>query len=307
MPAIEVQDLKKYYGDTRAVDGVSFAIEQGEVFGMLGPNGAGKTTTTEIIEGLRLPDSGTVRVLGLALPQNTRRVKGLIGVQLQTTALYPRLTVREVLDLFSSFFPGEKRSTDTLIDMVNLHEKEKALSKDLSGGQRQRLSVALALINKPHIVFLDEPTTGLDPQARRSMWETIREVQKSGATVFLTTHYMEEAQELCDRVAVVDAGKIIALDTPNTLISQHFKESVIEFQLTGEAPPEGTFRKLKGVTRPGIRENGKVTMYTTDSTATLGGLTDLAEAGTVKFDSLYVRRATLEDVFLKLTGKHIRE
>ncbi|MBF8282168.1 MAG: ABC transporter, partial [Anaerolineales bacterium] len=221
MPAIEVQDLKKYYGATKAVDGISFTVEQGEIFGMLGPNGAGKTTTTETVEGLRVADSGEVRVLGLDVKREPQKVKSRIGVQLQTTALYPRLTVREVLDLFSTFFPGEKRSTDTLIEMVNLREKEKTLSKDLSGGQRQRLSVALALINKPDIVFLDEPTTGLDPQARRSMWETITEIRQSGATVFMTTHYMEEAQTLCDRVAVVDIGKIIALDTPNALINQH--------------------------------------------------------------------------------------
>jgi ABC-2 type transport system ATP-binding protein len=307
MLAVDVQGLKRYYGATRAVDGVSFTVEQGEVFGMLGPNGAGKTTTVEIIEGLRVPDSGTAHVLGLDVRREARRVKNLIGVQLQTTALYPRLTVREVLDLFSSFFPGEKRSTDEVIETVDLREKERTLNKNLSGGQRQRLSVALALINKPQIVFLDEPTTGLDPQARRGIWEVIREIQRSGATVFLTTHYMEEAQALCDRVAVIDAGKIIALDTPNALIDQHFQETVIEFELNSDLPPEGTFRHLLGVTRPAVRENRHVTIYTNDATTTLGGLTDLAEAGTIKFDFLYVRRATLEDVFLKLTGKRIRE
>jgi len=282
-------------------------VERGEVFGMLGPNGAGKTTTVEIIEGLRVLDSGSVGVLGLDVTRETQEVKSRIGVQLQTTALYPRLTVREVLDLFSTFFPGEKRGTDALIDMVGLREKEKALCKNLSGGQRQRLSVALALINKPQIVFLDEPTTGLDPQARRNMWETIRQIQKSGATVFLTTHYMEEAQTLCDRVAVMDMGKIIALDTPSALIGEHFQETVVEFELNGDLPQEGAFSNLKGITRPTVRENRHATMYTNDITATLGGLMDLAEAGTIKFDSLYIRRATLEDVFLKLTGKHIRE
>lgn len=307
MPAIEVHNLKKYYGATKAVDGVSFTVNQGEVFGMLGPNGAGKTTTTETIEGLRQPDSGTVQVLGLDVTRETQKVKARIGIQLQTTALYPRLTVREVLNLFSTFFPGEKRSTDTLIDMVNLREKEKTQSRNLSGGQRQRLSVALALINKPDIVFLDEPTTGLDPQARRSLWETVREIQSSGATVFLTTHYMEEAQVLCDRVAVVDAGKIIALDTPNALINQNFQETAIEFDLTDGQPPEGTFRQLKGVSRAGVREGQHITLYTHDSTATLSDLTSLAEKQVVTFDALHVRRATLEDVFLKLTGKRIRE
>jgi ABC-2 type transport system ATP-binding protein len=307
MPAIVVNDLKKYYGQTRAVDGISLTVEAGEVFGMLGPNGAGKTTTTEIIEGLRLPDAGTVRVLGLDVKRQARQVKERIGVQLQTTALYPRLTVREVLTLFATFFHGPKRSTDELIDLVNLREKEKTLSKDLSGGQRQRLSVALALINRPEIVFLDEPTTGLDPQARRAMWETIRQIQAAGATVFLTTHYMDEAQRLCDRVAVVDAGKIIALNTPAALISEHFRERAIEFELSGPMPAEGTFRALKGVTRPAVREGEHVTLYSADTTATLGHLTDLSESGQLKFDDLHVRRATLEDVFLKLTGKHIRE
>lgn len=307
MPAIEVQDLKKYYGATRAVDGVSFTVEQGEVFGMLGPNGAGKSTTTEILEGLRKPDSGNVQVLGLDVTRQTREVKSRIGIQLQTTALYPRLNVREILDLFSSFFPGEKRSTDTLIDLVSLREKEKTLSKDLSGGQRQRLSVALALINKPEIVFMDEPTTGLDPQARRGLWETIREIQKSNTTIFLTTHYMEEAQTLCDRVAVVETGKIIALDTPEALIQQNFKETAIEFDLADEAPPEGTFRNLKGVSRPAVREGRHVTLYTNETMATLSELTNRAQAGDLKFDDLRIRRATLEDVFLKLTGKRIRD
>jgi len=165
----------------------------------------------------------------------------------------------------------------------------------------------LALINKPEIVFLDEPTTGLDPQARRLMWETIRQIKASGATVFLTTHYMDEAHMLCDRVAVVDAGRIIALNTPSALISQHFRERAIEFDLTDPMPPEGTFRALPGVTRPGVREGNHVTLYTDDTTVTLGGLTGLSENGQIKFDDLHVRRATLEDVFLKLTGKRIRE
>jgi ABC-2 type transport system ATP-binding protein len=307
MNAIEVKDLKKTYGETRAVDGVSFSVERGEIFGMLGPNGAGKTTTTEILEGLRTPDSGSVRVLGLDVLRQAQKVKERIGVQLQTTALYPRLTVREVLNLFATFYSGEKRSTDQLIDMMNLREKQKTQSKDLSGGQRQRLSVALALINKPEIIFLDEPTTGLDPQARHSLWENIREIHKAGTTVFLTTHYMEEAEVLCDRVAVVDSGKIISLDSPSGLIHQHFKETAIEFDLTNGTPPEGTFRRLQGVTRPAVRENKHVTIYTNDAALTLGGLTDLAREGAIKFDDLHVRRATLEDVFLKLTGKHIRE
>ena len=307
MLPIEVHDLKKYYGATKAVDGISLTVNRGEIFGMLGPNGAGKTTTTETIEGLRQPDSGTVRVLGLDVVRQAKEVKGRIGVQLQTTALFPQLTVREVLDLFASFFPGEKRGTDELIDMMNLREKASTRSKNLSGGQRQRLSVALALINKPEIVFLDEPTTGLDPQARRGMWDTIRQIQASGATVFLTTHYMEEAEVLCDRVAIVDMGKIIALDSPRGLIRENFQESAIEFDLATGQPADGTFRQLKGVSRPALREDSHVTLYTVDATATLSGLTSLAAEQVITFDALNIRRPTLEDVFLKLTGKRIRE
>jgi len=303
---IEVADLKKYYGETKAVDGITFYVEQGEVFGLLGPNGAGKTTAVEIIEGLRVADSGEVRVLGLDVSQKTLAVKNRIGIHLQTIALFRRLNVREVIDLFRSFFNRETHNTDWLIDLVNLREKEKILSKDLSGGQRQRLSIALALINKPEIAFLDEPTTGLDPQARRNMWETIREVRADGATVFLTTHYMEEAQTLCDRVAVVDAGKIIALDSPKNLINEHFQETAVEFESLLDMPIAGTFRTIKAVTRS-RRDGNLVTLYTCDTTATLSGLTRMAEEGTIHFEDLHVRRATLEDVFLKLTGKRIRE
>jgi len=306
MTAIEIRDLKKYYGETKAVDGISLEVGQGEVFGMLGPNGAGKTTTVETAEGLRDPDSGSVRVLGMDVTKNTQAVKERIGVQLQNTALYPRLSVREVIDLFQTFFNGKRRPTDELIDIMNLREKQDTYSKDLSGGQRQRLSVALALINHPEIVFLDEPTTGLDPAARRSMWETVQQVQGDGATVFLTTHYMEEAEALCDRVAVVDVGKIIALDSPNRLIGEHFSESAVEFETQMEAPPDGTFMSLAAVTR--TRRDGKrITLYSADTAATLKGLTDLADQGVIKFNDLHVRKATLEDVFLKLTGRRIRD
>lgn len=306
MPAIKLIDLKKYYGDTKAVDGISLEVSQGEVFGMLGPNGAGKTTTVETMEGLRKPDSGTVEVLGMDVTKETRAVKERIGVQLQNTALYPRLTVREVIDLFQTFFKGERRSTNQLIELMNLQEKQNTFSQDLSGGQKQRLSVALALINHPEIVFLDEPTTGLDPAARRSMWETIQQIQKEGTTVFLTTHYMEEAQFLCERIAVIDAGKIIALDSPNKLINQHFSESAVEFENLMEMPEEGVFNSLPGVARS-RRDGNLITLYTTDVSATLKGLTNSADKNQIKFQDLHVRKATLEDVFLKLTGRNIRD
>jgi ABC-2 type transport system ATP-binding protein len=307
MPAIEITDLHKHYGATLAVDGLSFTEERGEIFGLLGPNGAGKTTTVEIAEGLRKPDSGQVRVLGLDVQREAQAVKRRIGVQLQTTALYPRLTVREVLELFSSFFDGVLRPVDELIDLVNLRDKEHSFNRDLSGGQRQRLSVALALVNKPELVFLDEPTTGLDPQSRRRLWETIRGMRAGGATVLLTTHSMEEAEVLCDRVAIVDAGKIIALDTPGRLIDQNFTDTALEFELRGALPPEGAFRELPGVTRPAVREGQHVTLYTASTAATLAPLLDLVQSNALHFDDLHIRRATLEDVFLKLTGRRIRE
>jgi ABC-2 type transport system ATP-binding protein len=307
MHVIEVESLQKYYGKTKAVDGISLIINQGEIFGMLGPNGAGKTTTIEIIEGLRKPDSGKVSVLGMDVTRQAQQVKSRIGVQLQTTALFPRLTVSEILELFRTFYTGETRSSAELIKMVDLQEKKDTLTKELSGGQRQRLSVALGLVNKPEIVFLDEPTTGLDPQARRSLWNLIRQIQESGTTLLLTTHYMEEAQELCDRVAVVDSGKVIAIDTPDALIKQNFNETVIEFEVGGSRPVDGIFHGLLGLTRPEVINNRHVTLYTQNTVATMGKLLEISESGNMRFDALNVRQATLEDVFLKLTGKIIRE
>jgi len=306
MDAIVVQNLRKYYGETKAVDGISFSVGQGEVFGMLGPNGAGKTTTVEIIEGLRAADSGQVTVLGMDVGKETGKIKARIGVQLQTTVLYPLLTVREIIDLFRSFYPGPVNDTDYVIDAVNLREKQKTRSQDLSGGQQQRLSMALALVNKPDIIFLDEPTTGLDPQARRKIWDVIQQVRGEGTTVFLTTHYMEEAQRLCDRVAVIDQGHIIALDTPNELISTHFEESAIEFDLNGGSVDMEWLAGLSGVTD--VRQDGKaITLYSKAVPQTLGELTDLGRTQHFTLDDLHVRRATLEDVFLKLTGRRIRE
>ena len=196
-PVIRVADLRKYYGDVKAVDGVTFEVARGEVFGLLGPNGAGKTTTIEVLEGLRPPDSGTVEVLGLDVRTDSQSIKERIGVQLQSVSLYPRLTVTELLDLFGSFF-SHRVPTKQLIEAVDLGERAKAWSMNLSGGQQQRLSIALALVNDPELVFLDEPTTGLDPQARRSLWDLIRGLQERGKSVMLTTHYMEEATELCE-------------------------------------------------------------------------------------------------------------
>jgi ABC-2 type transport system ATP-binding protein len=306
MDAIVIQDLRKYYGETKAVDGISFSVRQGEIFGMLGPNGAGKTTTVEIIEGLRTADSGQVTVLGMDVNKEADKIKARIGVQLQTTALYPLLTVREVINLFRSLYPAPVRDTDYVIELVNLEDKHATRSKDLSGGQQQRLSMALSLVNYPDIVFLDEPTTGLDPQARRKLWDVIQQVIDEGTTVFLTTHYMEEAERLCDRVAVIDYGKIIALDTPEGLIDAHFEESAIEFELNGHAVAQEVLAGLDNVTS--VRRDGNaITIYSKAVPRTMAELIELGEAQGFTLDDLHVRRATLEDVFLKLTGRRIRE
>jgi ABC-2 type transport system ATP-binding protein len=304
VPAIEVEHLVKHYPGVRAVDDVSFSVAAGEVFALLGPNGAGKTTTTEIVEGLRRPDSGAVRVLGLDALRQGDAIKQRIGIQLQTTALYQKLTVREIVALFGSFF-ARALPPDEVIALVSLQEKAETRSKQLSGGQRQRLAVAIALVNDPEIVFLDEPTTGLDPQARRRMWEVIENLRGRGRTVFLTTHYMEEAERLCDRVAIMEHGKIIALGTPQDLIREHFKYTAIEFA-TPPLIPLDTLRALPLVADLQA-ENDKITLYSSGVPQTIEALTRLAAAHNDGLSGLTVRQATLEDLFLHLTGRRIRE
>jgi ABC-2 type transport system ATP-binding protein len=214
---IEVKNLIKNYGSFEAVKGISFEVKEGEIFGLLGPNGAGKSTTLEIIETLRSKTSGEVLVDGFNVDTHANNIKKIIGVQLQTSGYYPGLNLTELIHLFAGLYNREVNAMD-LLKTVNLEEKAKAKYKELSGGQKQRFSVATTLINEPKIVFLDEPTTGLDPQARRNLWELVRSIQKRGATVIITTHYMDEAEYLCDRVAIIDRGKIVALDTPGNLI-----------------------------------------------------------------------------------------
>lgn len=216
---ISVRDLRKKYGDFEAVKGISFEVQKGEIFGLLGPNGAGKSTTLEIIETLRDKTAGTVIVDGFDLDKDPGEIKKIIGVQLQTSGYYPGLNLSELIELFGGLYNRRVRPID-LLDTVNLREKAKAKFKELSGGQKQRFSIATTLINQPKIIFLDEPTTGLDPQARRNLWDLIKEIQAKGTTVIITTHYMDEAEKLCDRVAIVDAGQIISLDTPDKLIDQ---------------------------------------------------------------------------------------
>jgi ABC-2 type transport system ATP-binding protein len=304
MPAIEVSNLRKVYSGVPAVDGISFQIAEGEIFGLLGPNGAGKTTTVECIEGLREPDGGEICVLGQNMHNNGHDIKEQIGIQLQATGLYPLLSVHELLTLFASFYK-QAADPDDLIKLVSLEEKSKTYSKSLSGGQRQRLSLALALVNDPKLIFLDEPTTGLDPQSRRQIWNIVKELQKQGKTVMLTTHYMEEAQTLCDRVAVMDAGKIIALDTPQNLISKNFETTAIEFEDRNSAPMD-LLEGLPGV-KSASRDGGLVTLYSLDTSRTVEGLLAAERSGQLHFDDLRVRSATLEDVFLKLTGRRIRD
>jgi ABC-2 type transport system ATP-binding protein len=216
-PIIEVRDLVKRYGDLVAVNGVSFGVAEGEVFGILGPNGAGKTTTLEMIEGMRPIDEGSATIDGVDVARNPREVKRRIGIQLQASAFFDELTLLELLDLFGRLYERDVEPM-ALLELIELTDKAKSQVRTLSGGQKQRFSIASALVNDPRVLFLDEPTTGLDPQARRHMWGVIRRIREEGRTVVLTTHYMEEAEELCDRVAIMDGGRIIALDTPQALV-----------------------------------------------------------------------------------------
>jgi ABC-2 type transport system ATP-binding protein len=301
---IRVSDLKKFYGDVKAVDGVTFEVARGEVFGMLGPNGAGKTTTIEVLEGLRSPDSGIVEVFGLDVCKHPESIKQRIGVQLQSVSLYPRLTVTELLDLFGTFFKN-RVPTKQLIDAVDLGERANARSMDLSGGQQQRLSIALALVNDPDLVFLDEPTTGLDPQARRSLWDLVKGLQEKGKSVVLTTHYMEEATELCNRVAIMDHGHILEMGTVPELIGRRFKERAVFFDSTAKLPAE-RLGKLGGVTRA-TQEDGQTVLYSKDVPETIGGLLAMADELSAEPHNLGIRQATLEDVFLDLTGRALRD
>ncbi len=303
-PVIRVRGLTKRYGDVEAVAGIDFEVAKGEIFGLLGPNGAGKTTTVEILEGLRQPDGGEVSVLGVDVTRHADQLKPRIGVSLQTAALYPKLTVTELIDLFRSFYP-RSRSTEELIDALELGERRGARSEVLSGGQRQRLAVALSLVNDPELVFLDEPTTGLDPAARRSLWDIVRGFRAQGRSVLLTTHYMEEAEILCDRLAIMDHGRILEMGTVEELISKHYQERTVRFdRLEGLIQDE--LATLPAVTS--VKEDSdEVLIYTRDPGKTIGALLDLADARGLEPQNLAIRRATLEDVFLDLTGRALRD
>jgi ABC-2 type transport system ATP-binding protein len=301
---IGVTNLVKTYGSVKAVNQISFEVAQGEVFGMLGPNGAGKTTTVEIIEGLRTADSGSATVLGMDVSKDTRAVKERIGVQSQSPALFPGLKVREIINFFRSLYKKSVPTTQ-IIELAALQESRDVLFRNLSGGQQQRLSVALAFVNDPEIIFLDEPTTGLDPQARRAMWEVIETFQRAGKTVVLTTHYMEEAQRLCDRIAIMDYGQIIALDSPQRLIDSNIRESAIQFKMK-DYPGDQALTGLPDVSKV-VREGDDIIVYTNNIPSAISGLLAMASQRSTELSELSVRQATLEDVFLKLTGKRIRD
>lgn len=300
---IEVRYLVKQYTDVTAVNGVSFEIRKGEIFGMVGPNGAGKTTTIECIEGLRSPDEGNVQVLGLDPQRDGYDLRQRIGMQLQESALHPRLKVWEALDLFASFY---RRAVGwhALLEQLGLTEKHNAPIAKLSGGQKQRLFIALALVNDPDLVFLDELTTGLDPQARRAMWDLVRSIRERGKTVFLTTHYMEEAERLCDRVAIIDQGQIVALDTPENLVRSLGAESRVVFGVDGRFD-EGALQVIPGVTK--VERIGERVVVYGPGEGLVGGVVNTLEAGGVRFRDLRTEQPSLEDVFLALTGREMRE
>jgi ABC-2 type transport system ATP-binding protein len=303
MPAIAVDHMSKFYGDVRAVDGVSFEVNPGEIFGMVGPNGAGKTTTIECLEGMRRPDEGRLSVLGLDPRRQGYELRERIGVQLQESSLPDRLRIREAMGLFSAFY---RRSADprALLEQLGLAEKEGAAFGQLSAGQKQRLFIALAMINDPEIVFLDELTSGLDPQARRAMWELVKGVRDRGKTVYLTTHYMEEAEELCDRVAILDHGRIVALAPPRDLVASLDAENRIVFTVEpgfDEAP----FRAIPGVTR--VERSGNRVIIFGRGDGLLVRIVMALDSGKIRFRDLRTEQPTLEDVFLALTGKEMRD
>jgi len=302
--AISCRDLRKYYPDVKAVDGLDLSVEANECFGLLGPNGAGKTTTIEILEGLTVPDGGEVRILGLDWKRDERELRERIGISLQETQLADKLTVYETLRLFRSFYRNGP-DPDALLAELSLDEKRNSRVGKLSGGQKQRLAVACALVGDPDILFLDEPTTGLDPQSRLQLWETVAKFRAKGGTVLLTTHYMEEAQRLCDRVAIVDHGHLIALGTPAELIARLEAPNIIEF--TSEpALSEEAFRELPGC--HGCVPHAGALQLRVDSLAdAVPRVISIVEKSNAKLVALSTHEATLEDLFVSLTGRELRD
>jgi len=304
---IRVAGLTKRYGDLVAVDDISLDVERGEIFGILGPNGAGKTTTLEMVEGLRQPDGGEVMVDGLAVWPDPRQVKRRIGVQLQATALFDYQRLHEIIYVFGSCYGIYRERADclALLERVGLTDKAEAFVDELSGGQKQRLSIALALVNDPVVTFLDEPTTGLDPRARRALWDVIGEINRDGTTVVLTTHYMEEAERLCDRVAVMDRGRIMALDVPRALITSLGAEATVRFGLS-EPVPAADLCALDGASDCRAVDEG-YEVVAGDAQRTVIALLEFARARGLRVAQLDVKGADLEDVFLSMTGRKLSD
>ncbi|MGD6818016.1 ABC transporter ATP-binding protein [Metabacillus sp. 113a] len=301
---ISVKDLVKTYGDFTAVNGITFEVHKGEVFGVLGPNGAGKTTTLEMLVGLRKPDRGAADIGGFDVVRDLKNVKEVIGVQLQSTTLFELLTVEEILHLYASFYKKHIPIEPLIKDML-LTDKTNSRIKSLSGGQKQRLAIALALVHDPWIIFLDEPTTGLDPQARRTLWDIIFKLKEKGKTVVLTTHYMDEAHVLCDRIAIMDQGDLIALDTPEELVRSLHSENAVEFRFEEEGA-ELDLDRIEGVKQVGSQKDATI-LYTDQLQATLTSLIQRADERGLKLADLQIRTATLEDVFIHMTGRSLRE
>jgi ABC-2 type transport system ATP-binding protein len=305
--ALHCKGLVKRYADVVAVDQLDLEVETGECFGLLGPNGAGKTTTIEILEGLLTPDAGDVEVLGLRWATNERELRERLGIQLQETQFSEKLSVEEIIRLFRSFY-RTGRSVDDTLKLVELESKRDAWFSKLSGGQKQRLALACALVGKPDLLFLDEPTTGLDPQSRRQLWGLLEQFKASGGTSLLTTHYMDEAETLCDRVAIVDRGKVIALGSPRELIRSLGAEHVVEFGMISPdlAPPDATLRTLPGVQE--VRRDGDTwSLHASEIHLTVPALLDALGDRRRQLSHLTTHSATLEDVFVSLTGRHLRD
>lgn len=304
MPALLVRNLRKAYKDVVAVSGLDLEVQTGECFGLLGPNGAGKTTTIEICEGLTPADSGEVEVLGMRWSSQANELRQRLGIQLQETQLSEKLTVLETIRLFRSFFEKGPAPAEA-IALVQLEEKQQSRVGGLSGGQKQRLALACALVGDPDLLFLDEPTTGLDPQARRQLWDLVEKFRSSGRTILLTTHYMDEAERLCDRVAIMDHGKVIALGTPRELIASLGAEHLVEISAAARLDM-GLLRDLEGI-RHVETNNGSVQMQVTElHRAVPALLSELARQG-IPLTELRTHSATLEDVFVALTGRHLRD
>jgi len=300
---VDVRNLVKSYHHKTVVNKVSFAARKAEIFGVLGPNGAGKTTTLEMVEGIRTSDSGTAIVAGLDVRRQKGAVQRIIGVQLQATTLFPELTLLETLQFFAALYPKALDPRQLLRDVV-LEEKARAHPQDLSGGQRQRLALAIALVNDPQVLFLDEPTSGLDPQSRRMVWDIVLKLREQGKTILLTTHFMDEAQLLCDRIAIMDNGQIIALDTAAELIDSLGAQATLDCRLNGSAT-KSDIEGLDGVT--GVRQtNERYIIYTNTMQSTLVALLAYADTNGIALTDLQVRTPTLEDVFLELTGRELR-